>query len=202
MRRINAMQKVKSIFRGVLIFAFFLVILLANAQAQASTATIIEYSSRSAFAAAVPTVLVQGWDSYKDGDTFSNGSSDEKGIKYYSSFGNAMVDTVKFVCSTWPGDLGQTIDGYFYSIDTIRFVFPTPILAFGIDVATNSQTYAAYQATTNLGDVAKSSLDPFPKFNYATGKVIGVETTGQFIGFTSSEAFSEVTIALCPGAPD
>jgi len=51
------MQKVKSIFRGVLIFAFFLVILLANAQAQASTATIIEYSSRSAFAAAVPTVL-------------------------------------------------------------------------------------------------------------------------------------------------
>jgi len=188
------MQKVKSIFRRVSIFAFFLVILLANAQAQA---TIIEYSSRSAFEEAVPSALVQDWDSYAHGTSFPYGTADNQGIEYYATItypagfainGNAMVTTT-YLPSTEPNGLGQTLDGFFYPVDTIRFVFPTLIRAFGIDVSTSSTANPAYQATTNLEGVANSYYNPFPGY-----------TAGQFIGFTSSEAFSEVTIALAPGA--
>lgn len=184
------MKKFKSIFHRVLIFAFFLGILLANTQAQAiiAQAIIIEYPSRSAFGAAVALALVQDWDSFNHGDSFPNGTADNKGITYYSSYGNAMV-TTEFLVSTEPNGLGQTVDGYFLSIDTIRFVFGTPIRAFGIDINTNATTDSTYKATTDLGDVVFSFYNVFPGSDF-----------GQFLGFTSTEAFSEVTIALSQGA--
>jgi len=185
------MQKVKSIFRGVLVFAFFLAILLASNQSQANGIVFTEYSSRSAFEEAVPLAQVQDWDSYSHETSFTNDIiADDQGIIYHSSYGDAMV-TKTFLPSTEPNGLGHTGEGYFASYDTITFVFPTPILAFGIDINTASIVYAAYRATINPegSPFASSYYDPFPDYS-----------VGQFIGFTSSEPFSKVTIALAPGA--
>jgi len=72
----------------------------------------------------------------------------------------------------------------YFTLDGITFVFPFPIKCFGIDISTGAPKSGTFTATTDLGDVVLSYYNPFPDF-----------TTGQFVGFTSTEGFSSVTIA-------
>jgi hypothetical protein len=179
------MKETKSFFRRALLFGFFLVLVLATAQAQAG---IVGYTSRTAFDAAVPGASVEGWDTFPDGAVFTNGST-VNGITYNASIGNALVRD-GYAYTTAPNILVETTYDNFGPYDTMTFSFVTPIRAFGIDIDTFAQTDKAYQVTTNLGDVALSGYDPFPTL-----------TTGQFVGFISDAAISSVTIALGPN-PD
>ena len=105
------MQELRSIFRRVLIFALFLLILFPAAQAQA---TLTSYVSRALFNAAVPSPFVENWDSFSNRDIILDGST-ANGITY-----KYVPDTVvprvgvnfqvlnSFVDSTDPNSLGLT----------------------------------------------------------------------------------------------
>ena len=70
----------------------------------------------------------------------------------------------------------------------MTFSFATPLQAFGIDINANSGFDGAFQATTSQG-VALSVYDAFPLSEFFSG---------QFLGFSSTNPFSSVTIALGP----
>ncbi|MCK9374686.1 MAG: PEP-CTERM sorting domain-containing protein [Syntrophobacterales bacterium] len=201
------MKKCKLSFHRAAVLALFLVMSFTAVQAHAA---IFSYSTRAAFDAAFPAAAVETWDSFTGwatdpndfsiittvGTTFPNGST-VNGITYNSSAGNPVV-TADFVSSSGLNTLGRSgqlesnINGpydtfYFDSLDSITFAFAHPLTAFGIDISSFSPFDGAYQATTNLSDVALSFYDPFPGFSI-----------GQFLGFSSSAAFNSVTIALGP----
>jgi hypothetical protein len=193
MKTINAIKEPPSIFLRVSIFALFLVILLAAAQAQAN---FIEYASRAAFQAAVPNAFVENWDEFASGTTFTNGSAVNH-ITYTVSSSNPQVPAGQaMVTNGWadttdPNTLGRTPYSYFaYATDSITFTFQWPIWAFAIDINTDATAIGTFRATTNLGDVVSSVNDPFPGYD-----------TGQFIGFTTEghTLFNSVTIAVSPG---
>jgi hypothetical protein len=147
-------------------------------------AAIVTFPNRIAFDATFPTALIENWDSFAVGTMFANGST-VNGITYNSSTGVATVDD-SFFPTTPPNSLGRPNGGLFFFSDgdTMTFGFPTPIIAFGIDINTFETLPGGYTATTNLGDVAPSVFDPFPGL-----------TTGQFIGFVSDTPFTSLTIA-------
>lgn len=145
----------------------------------ASTTT---YTSRADFYAANPGVTIQGWDSITSGTTITS----LDGINYISSTGTALV-TNAFQSLSTPNTLGEDVNGFFLPTDTMTFVFPTAITAFGVSINTFDTTTGGYTATDEHGDVILSSFDPFPGFS-----------TGEFVGFTSTEGFTSVTIAA-PG---
>ncbi len=185
--RRETMQKPKSFSCKAAIFVLFLVLVLGAANAHA---TIIDYfTSRSAFDAAVPSALVQNWNSYVNGTVFLNGSTDN-GITYNSSNGNALV-TSAYLSTSPPNGLGETTNSYFVATDLMTFSFVTPIKAFGIDINTFNAVNGTFVATTNLSDVAPSGYDPFPGYS-----------TGQFVGFVSNQAITSVTISVPVVNPD
>jgi hypothetical protein len=149
-------------------------------------AAIMTFASRAAFAAAFPGATVENWDSYPAGTIFPDGST-TAGITYNSSAGNALV-TSNFLALSAPNGLGDTSAGFFGGNDSITFSFGSPLSAFGISINTFAMTNGAYTATTNLGDVGASFLNPFPG-----------ATTGQFVGFSSTLPFTSVTIAPASG---
>jgi hypothetical protein len=192
----------QSAFRWALILFLFPVILLTAVQAQAD---IVPYSNRIAFDAAGVGFIFETWDEFDSGYVINDGST-VNGVTY-----NYIPDTleprtgVNFMVTnanaytTFPNTLGLTGDGtetnpYYFTYDGVQFVFSQPIYAFGIDIDTAapqpdpedpSAPPGFFQATTNLGDIAYSYFDPFPGYD-----------TGQFIGFTSTEPFTSVTITL------
>jgi hypothetical protein len=109
------------------------------------------------------------------------------GITYSTSTAGDALVTSAFVTSTGANGLGDTVVGFFQAADTVTFSFASPVSAFGIDVNTFDAVNGGYSGTTNAGDVVLSSFDPFPGFN-----------TGQFLGFSSTAAFTSITIAA-PG---
>jgi hypothetical protein len=181
--RKETMQKHKSFTRKAIMFVLFLVFVFGAIQAQAS---IIGYTSRAAFDAAVPGASVQNWDGYAVGTTFINGGT-SNGITYNSSQGDAVVAT-GWVYTTNPNSLGQTVLNYFDAADVMTFSFVSPIRAFGIDINTYSANAGAYQALTNLGDIALSGYDIFPGYN-----------TGQFVGFISNQDITSVAFSAPNG---
>jgi hypothetical protein len=153
-----------------------------------ASADLIVFGSRAAFDAALPGLNIEDWDDVAAGTLFPNGTSAD-GITYPSSTGDSLV-TSTFLVSTSPNGLGQSTNGFFNAGDAITFGFETPILAFGIDINTFATVFGAYQALTNLGDVAQSSFDPFPGFG-----------TGQFVGFLSDTPISSITLSALGGQP-
>jgi hypothetical protein len=148
----------------------------------AAHATIITFSSRTAFATAVSGEFVQTWDALADGTVITV----LDGITYSPSTGQAVV-TNTFLPLSSPNTLGRSPIEFFNASDTMTFTFSFPVTAFAISINTFATNNGAYTATTNLGDVATSFYNPFPGFN-----------VGQFVGFTSTTAFTSVTIAA-PG---
>ena len=168
------------------LFAATLVVVCCAGAASASTTT---FTSRAAFDGAFSTdstYSVQDWDGYAVGTTFTNGVFVD-GIAYNSSVNLAVV-TNTFAASTSPNSLGRTPIDFFALTDTISFTFATPVTFFGIDVNTFDGVDGGFEATTNGGDVISSVFDAFPGF-----------ATGQFVGFSSTTAFSSVTIASVGG---
>ena len=147
----------------------------------ASAGLITTFGSRAGFDAAFPGANIEDWDGFAAGTTFPNGSTVD-GITYNSSAGDAVVTDI-FLITTNPNGLGRTPIQFFGGVDTITFTFTNSILAFGIDINTFATGSGAYRATTNLGDIALSSFDPFPG-----------SSTGQFVGFLSDTLISSVTI--------
>jgi len=203
------MQELRSIFRRALIFSLFLLILFPAAQAQA---TIVGYTSRVAFDAAVPSAVVEGWDSYTGwnpktntkGDIIANGAT-VNGITYnYVPATTNPRSNVNFLVAyiyrdttddntlalTGNGDPTNPVNPNYFTNDGIQFVFSSPTRAFGIDISTYAPTGGTFQATTNRGDVALSVFDPFPYYLE--------NPTGQFVGFTSDVGISSVTITYNP----
>lgn len=152
---------------------------------QSSHGAIVTFTDRASFDLALPSAVIEDWDSFAAGTTFANGAT-VNGITYNSST-NISVVTDLFSFTTGPNGLGRTPIEFFEAGDTITFTFSTPIDAFGIDVNTFDLSAGGYKATTDLGDVASSGYDPFPG-----------RDTGQFVGFTSDTAISSVTISA-PG---
>jgi len=166
--------------------ALALALLFVLATAIQAHAAIIPFASRVAFDASFPTASIEDWDGFAAGTTFPDGTT-TAGITYTSSAGSALV-TGGSVGTTPPNVLGDDAVGFFQPVDTITFGFATPITAFGIDFNTFATTAGSYTATTDGGDVAPSVFDPFPGFS-----------TGQFLGFLSTDPFSSVTIAATVG---
>ena len=84
--------------------------------------------------------------------------------------------------------MGSTSVGFFLQEETATFLFSSAITAFAIDINTFAPANGAYQATLNTGDVVNSIFEVFPS-----------TATGQFLGFTSDSAFTQVTIAAISG---
>ena len=156
-----------------------ILLVLSAAAMSASTTT---YTSRESFYTANPSVTIQGWDGLSNGTTITT----LDGITYSTNDGLAQV-TDAFLSLSPPNTLGEDVNGFFLPTDTMTFTFPTAITAFGISINTFDMTTGGYTATDNLGDVILSSFDPFPN-----------QSTGEFVGFTSTVGFTSVTIAA-PG---
>lgn len=157
--------------------------------AGAASASITTFTNRAGFDAAFSadsTFAVQGWDTYADGTTFTNGVFYD-GIAYDSSV-NLTVVTDEFRNTSGSNSIGRTPIEFFGQSDTITFTFQSPITFFGIDINTFDGQDGGYTATTNHGDVISSFYDAFPGFS-----------TGQFIGFSSDSFFTSVTIAAVGG---
>jgi hypothetical protein len=163
--------------RIIWILAATVLLLASSAQA-----AIITFATRAAFDAGVAGIVLETWDGVAAGTTIANGAS-LNGITYNSSAGMSIV-TGGFVTSSGANGLGRTPSEFFGGADSITFSFVAPITSFGIDINTFAVNPGEHRATTNLGDVVNSTLNLFPGF-----------TTGQFIGFTSTNPFTSVTIS-------
>ena len=155
------------------------VVLLLTTVLSASTIT---YNSRASFYAANPGVTIQGWDTLPNGTLITS----LDGIQYVSSNGTALV-TNAFLPLSPPNTLGESTNGFFVPTDTMTFIFPQAITAFGISINTFDTSTGGYIVTDNLGNVILSHYDPFPGFG-----------TGEFVGYTSTIGFTSVTISA-PG---
>jgi hypothetical protein len=156
-----------------------LTLLLLTGAVFASTTT---YSSRASFYAANPGVTIEGWDGLSSGTLITV----LNGITYTTNDGTALVTNAFLPLST-PNTLGENVNGFFLASDTMTFTFSSPITAFGISINTFDASTGGYTASDNLGNVIGSFFDPFPGFG-----------TGEFVGYTSTTAFSSVTISA-PG---
>ncbi len=160
---------------------------LALAVGAPAQASITVYSSRAAFEAAVPGATVETFDEVAAPTTILNGTS-FNGVTYTSSTGNPLI-TSGFTPLSPPNTLGEDVNGYFAGSDTITFTFPNPVTAFGVSINTTDNGTGVFTATDDLGNVVGSSFDPFPGL-----------TTGEFIGYTSTLAFTTETIAAPGGS--
>lgn len=160
---------------------------LPGLQGWVQAASITLYADRAAFDTAFPSAVIENWDGYADGTTFTDGST-TNGITYTTSgAADAMVTTL-FAESSPPNALGTTNLGFFGPNDSIVFGFSSPLTAFGIDINTFASLSGAYTASTGGGFIILSVFDPFPS-----------RLTGQFVGFSSDTPFSSVTIAGTSG---
>jgi hypothetical protein len=152
----------------------------------AAQASIIEYSTRVAFGAALGAAeVVETFDGVTAPFVIPNGTS-FNGVTYTSSNGNPLI-TSGFLALSQPNTLGEDVSGFFLASDTMTFSFPSPIRALGISINT-FDTGPGFTLTDNLDDVATSSFDPFPG-----------QATGEFVGFTSTIPFTAVTFASVGG---
>jgi hypothetical protein len=152
--------------------------------ASVANAAPIVFSSRVSFDAAytAPT-LTEGWDGLAAGTAILNGST-VNGVTYNSNTGGADV-LGGYFNTTNPNQLtGHTRGGSGWQFgDTLTMTFPFAVSAFGIDFNTFAAANGAFKATTNMGEVITSFYDPFPS-----------ASTGQFLGFSTSMAFTSITI--------
>jgi hypothetical protein len=155
-----------------------LLLLVSLAPVAPATASPIVFSSRNAFDAAFPGSVVETWDSYPFGTTFTNGAT-VNGITYTSNLGQAVVQSL-FITTSAP----NTLDFFGTSV---TFTFAAPVMGFGIDISTSAGATGAFVATTNAGDAVSSVFNPFPG-----------ASTGQFIGFSSASPFKTITVAQGP----
>lgn len=158
---------------------------LPGLQGWVQAATITLYTDRAAFDTAFPSAVIENWDGYANGTTFTDGST-TNGITYTTSgAADAMVTEVTnaFLASSQPNTLGTTNGGFFGPNDSIVFGFSSPLTAFGIDINTFTALSGAYTASTGGGFLILSVFDQFPNSN-----------SGQFIGFSSDIPFSSVII--------
>jgi len=148
-----------------------------------ASAAVISSIDRSAFASAAlsGTISVEDFDGFPDGTIL--GVTPE--VTYSALLGPPIV-VDNFVTTTSPNSLGSDfLDlGFFVSLASATFEFADPITAFAIDINTFAADDGDYTATLNTGDVVTSLLEVFPN-----------TTTGQFIGFISSDPFTSVTVA-------
>lgn len=151
-------------------------------------AALVPFASRATFDAAFPGSVVETWDGFAAGTTFPDGTT-ANAITYATTAADAQVAS-GFVNTTAPNVLGSTFGGFFDAGNNPTFTFSVALSAFGIDINTFATAAGAYTGTTNDGDVALSVFDPFPG-----------ETTGNFIGFSSTTPFTSVTIAAPGGFP-
>lgn len=168
------MQELRSIFRRALIFTLFSVILLTAAQAQAN--------------------IIESWDEFASGTIIDNGST-VNGITYkyvpdteYPRTGVNFMVTNSYGYTSETNTLGVTSgsgvrDYPYFTYDGVQFVFSQPIRTFGIDISTYAPNAGTFMAITNQDEVAYSVVDYFPDLS-----------AGQFLGFTSDEPFTSVTI--------
>ncbi len=142
----------------------------------------VVFPDRIAFDAAFPGATHENWDTYANDTVIPNGST-LNGITYNTNSLKSAIVTNDYPTTTPPNGLGETGAGFFTSADTIKFSFPSPLSAFGIDINTGSKKIGAYTADLSNGDQIPSFFDPFP----GSG-------TGEFIGISDPTPFSSVTI--------
>ena len=145
------------------------------------------FTSRNSFNTALDNdseliKTVEGWDEFPSESVIPNGSS-VNGINYSLTTGDALV-TAGGIKISEPNNLFFTTPDFLPTEDTITFEFAVPVLAFGVSFNTFATEEGDYLATNDLGEVVPSFFDP--SFTGAS--------TGAFVGFTSEDAFTSVTI--------
>lgn len=164
-------------------FALMAAVAMLAGSAQAA---VVSGYSRATFQGAVAgssDLTLQNFDSLSAGMTLLSDGS----VSYGSSTGSPLI-TNSYLTSTSPNGLGRTGVGFFLASDSATFNFASAITAFAIDVNTFAVTPGSYQVTLNTGDTANSIYESFPG-----------NTTGQFIGLTSTTAFTGVTLRATTG---
>jgi len=157
--------------------------LFIGSVAQPASAAAIVFSTRAAFDAAFPGATIQNFDGFAAGTILGT----VNGVTYDASIGDPVV-TNAFLPSTAPNELGSTPAQFFPANESMTFSFASPVSAFGIDFNTFATANGSYSATTNLGEVVGSFLNPFPGFS-----------TGQFLGFSTDLPFTSVTLSATNG---
>jgi PEP-CTERM motif len=173
--------------------AVFLVALLASATVvllseDPASGAIVTFSDRASFGAAAIGGIVETWDDDAASTVIPDGMLFDGVIYATPTPGPDAKITGLFLPLSSPNTLGDAADDFFSGSESITFSFPSPVVAFGISFNTFATAAGAYTLTTDLGDIAPSSLDPFPGF-----------TTGQFAGFVSDTPFSAVTVSPVGG---
>lgn len=138
---------------------------------------------RATFQAAIAgeTTGSETFDSYEAGTIIGLTPA----VTFSNSFGLPIVVNA-FATTTYPNGLGSTPNGFYLPGETATFSFNAPITAFAIDINTFANLDGAFTAALNTGDIAVSKFDPFVFPD--TGPA------GQFLGFFSDAAFTQVTI--------
>lgn len=150
----------------------------------------VSYTSRNAFNAAAATAP-DPFDSLPSGTVIPNGSA-RGGITYSVSdiAANLLITTGGAKVSN-PNALAKIVGGVesgFFPADIVTLTFATPLTAFGISFNAFGINNGVFSVTTDFGDVALSSFDPF--FNGGTG---------HFAGFTTNRPVSKMTIRETAG---
>lgn len=150
-----------------------------------SEATVITSLNRASFQTAVlnNTINNENFDGLSAG-TILGVTPD---VTYSASLGSPIV-TNTFLTSSSPNGLGSTSVGFFQDIETATFSFNSAITAFAIDINTFATLDGSYTATLDIGDIVSSLSEVFPN-----------QATGQFIGFVSDTAFTNVVISSAAG---
>jgi hypothetical protein len=156
-----------------------------------SRAAIIVYPDRVTFEASVTPLVAEDYDSVPDLTFIPIGGVFAGVIYVPSPATGGVVVTDTFLPLSPPNGIGGALTGEFFpATETMTFVFPFLIDAFGISINTFATAPGSYIAINDLGDIVPSFFDPFPGFG-----------TGNFVGFESDTPFSVVTILAPGGAP-
>ncbi len=166
----------------MVLFMFSVILIVAP---RFSVAAVINSVDRATFQAAISggTISEENFDLLSVGTILGVTPN----ITYSASNGSPIV-TNSFLTSTIPNGLGSTSFGFFGPAESAAFSFSAPITAFAIDVNTFATADGAYSATINTGDIVSSLSEVFPN-----------QSTGQFIGFVSNVAFTDVVIVSSGG---
>ncbi|PZR00188.1 MAG: hypothetical protein DI533_06205 [Cereibacter sphaeroides] len=112
----------------------------------------------------------------------------------YSTNGEPIVVTDKFVSSTGMNGIGSGKNNFFEFNQTVTFTFAMPISVFAIDINTFDIADGAFTAILDTGEVFASVFDSFETTLNSKGEPIPA-STGQFLGFSTGTPFTSLTIS-------
>lgn len=166
------------------------IVLVACAAGQAM-AQFVVFGDRDVFKATILPQINDIFDTIPSGRVIPNGSAlggiiytlNDSSADLFITTGGAKVNEPNGFDKFFNGAESPLLPA-----DVVTFTFSTPITAFGVSFNAFGNAPGTFLLTTNLGDLAPSSFNPFPGF-----------PTGHFAGFTTDRPVTSVTVLEAPG---